>query len=111
MNKRMRLCLTYYAQPYPREPSIDGCGWGIGTVDRALELDYLHVGKHGAHELTDRARQELGPVVTVCDNCLMACCWQGEFMCDAARTAGTRDMSVIELQFLKRENEHYWTRR
>lgn len=47
--------------------------------------------------------------VTVCDKCLMACCWQGVFMCDDARTAGTTIKTVEELRKLNRENESYWS--
>lgn len=49
--------------------------------------------------------------VTVCDRCLRACCWQGEFMCDDARGAGTTEKTVGELRQLKRgEHEDYWRR-
>jgi len=33
-------------------------------------------------------------LITVCDKCLRACCWQGEFMCDDARGAGTTEKTV-----------------
>lgn len=47
--------------------------------------------------------------VTVCDKCFRACCWQGEFMCDAARTAGTVDKTIAELRAGDfGEHEHYW---
>jgi hypothetical protein len=46
--------------------------------------------------------------IEVCDRCLCACCWYGEFMCDGARHAGTRVMTVGELRLLNRENEENW---
>jgi len=46
--------------------------------------------------------------VTVCDNCLQASCWQGEFMCEEAKSAGTTEKTVKELKELNRENPHYW---
>lgn len=47
--------------------------------------------------------------VTVCDRCLCACCWQGEFMCEDARKAGTVVKTVAELRAGKHgESEHYW---
>lgn len=46
--------------------------------------------------------------VTVCDKCLQASCWQGTFMCDDARTAGTTVKTVAELRKLNREHEDYW---
>lgn len=49
--------------------------------------------------------------VTVCDACLRACCWQGEFMCDAAVGAGTVEKTVAELRASPHgETEEYWTR-
>ncbi len=48
--------------------------------------------------------------VTVCDRCLQASCWQGEFMCDDAREAGTIVKTVGELRKLHREHEDYWKR-
>jgi epoxyqueuosine reductase QueG len=48
--------------------------------------------------------------VTVCDKCFRACCWQGEFMCDEARTAGITVKTVAELRAGKfGEHEHYWS--
>jgi hypothetical protein len=46
--------------------------------------------------------------VTVCSKCLRACCWQGEFMCDDARTAGTEELSIKELMELDLEHPSYW---
>ena len=46
--------------------------------------------------------------VTVCDRCLMACCWQGLLMCDCAKGAGTRLMTVAQLTELGREHPSYW---
>lgn len=34
------------------------------------------------------------PPITVCDKCLRACCWQGEFMCANAYSAGIVDRTV-----------------
>lgn len=47
--------------------------------------------------------------VTVCDACLRACCWQGEFMCDGADLAGIVEKTVAELRAGKHgEHEDYW---
>lgn len=47
-------------------------------------------------------------LVTVCDKCLRASCWHGEFMCDDARGAGTINLPVSKLQELRREHpSHY----
>jgi hypothetical protein len=48
--------------------------------------------------------------ITVCDRCLQASCWQGVFMCDAARSAGTREATVAQLALLRREASDYWFR-
>ena len=49
-------------------------------------------------------------IVTVCDACLMACCWQGEFMCEDARFAGTIDKTVGDLKLLDLEHPRYWVK-
>lgn len=55
-------------------------------------------------------------LVTVCDQCLRACCWQGEFMCDGAINAGILKFSVQELRAMKKvgrmepENEDWWVK-
>jgi len=46
--------------------------------------------------------------ITVCDKCLMACCWQGVFYCDDYRTAGTTEKTISELKTLKLESSDYW---
>lgn len=47
-------------------------------------------------------------LVTVCDQCLQASCWQGEFYCQEYKTAGTTQMTRKELAKLGRENSDYW---
>ena len=48
--------------------------------------------------------------VTVCDRCLQASCWQGIFMCDEAREAGTTVMTIADLRKLNLEHPCYWTK-
>jgi epoxyqueuosine reductase QueG len=48
--------------------------------------------------------------ITVCDRCLRACCWQGEFYCDDYKTAGTKKLPISELKRLDREHPDYWER-
>lgn len=50
----------------------------------------------------------IGRLVTVCDKCLQASCWQGIMMCDGARNAGTVDKSIGELKQLALEHPSYW---
>lgn len=47
-------------------------------------------------------------LVTVCDQCLKASCWQGEFFCDDYQTAGTFEVQVKVLRELAREHCSYW---
>ena len=47
--------------------------------------------------------------VTVCDSCLKATSWYGEFLCEEARTAGTKVMFVGELKKLGLEHESHWS--
>lgn len=47
-------------------------------------------------------------MITVCNACLMACCWQGEFMCADAKGAGTVEKTIGELVALDREHPEFW---
>jgi hypothetical protein len=46
--------------------------------------------------------------ITVCAECLQASCWQGRFMCDKAKWADIKQMTVLELKKLGLENSQYW---
>lgn len=46
--------------------------------------------------------------ITVCDRCLRASCWQGDFLCENSKNAGTVEKTRAELAALKREDSHYW---
>lgn len=46
--------------------------------------------------------------IMVCDACLRASCWHGEFYCGAAKGAGTVLRSVADLRSLGREHESNW---
>jgi hypothetical protein len=37
------------------------------------------------------------PLITVCDKCFESSCWQGEFMCSQAYSAGITDRHVSNL--------------
>jgi hypothetical protein len=47
--------------------------------------------------------------ITVCSECLQASCWQGEFYCDSAKTAGTVEKTRAELEALALEHPDYWS--
>jgi hypothetical protein len=47
-------------------------------------------------------------LITVCDACKQARCWQGVFLCDKAQTAVIIHLTVAELRMLKLEDESYW---
>ena len=47
-------------------------------------------------------------LITVCDRCLMASCWQGVFMCENAVQAGTVNLPIETLQGLRREHGSWW---
>lgn len=47
-------------------------------------------------------------MVTVCDACFTAACWQGEFYCDSSKTAGVVKKSIKELRKLNLEHPEYW---
>ena len=49
-------------------------------------------------------------IIMVCEACERACCWQGNFMCDDARHAGTAKKTIRELKDLDLEDSFYWKR-
>jgi len=46
--------------------------------------------------------------VLVCDKCLTASCWHGEFMCEEALTAGLIPKTISELKKLNLEHPDHW---
>lgn len=46
--------------------------------------------------------------IIVCDQCLRACCWYGELMCEDAIVAGTIKKTIKELKKLNSEHSDYW---
>lgn len=57
---------------------------------------------------TTQNQDEEKRLVTVCDKCLTASCWNGLFMCDQADIAGITQKTVAELRTLDREHPCYW---
>jgi hypothetical protein len=47
-------------------------------------------------------------IITVCDACLQASCWQGIFYCNDYKTAGIRKITVRELRQISKESPSYW---
>ena len=47
-------------------------------------------------------------LITVCDKCRRACCWNGMFMCDEAKSAGIVDVPRSQLEKESREHPDYW---
>lgn len=47
--------------------------------------------------------------VLVCDKCLTASCWHGEFMCQESTTAGLKLLTIRDLKKLNREHEEHWS--
>lgn len=47
-------------------------------------------------------------LITVCDSCLRASCWQGVLYCDDYASAGTVKKTRAELAILERENPSYF---
>ncbi len=48
--------------------------------------------------------------VTVCDACSTASCWHGEFMCQRAKTSGTRQTTASRLSELQLEHSSNYSR-
>ena len=47
-------------------------------------------------------------LITVCDKCFCASCWQGILMCDNARIAGATERTIEQLTILDLEHPSYW---
>lgn len=47
-------------------------------------------------------------LITVCDKCFTASCWQGRFMCQESRYAGVIEKSIDELEVLNLEHPDNW---
>ncbi len=47
-------------------------------------------------------------LITVCNKCFQASCWQGIFMCEESQNAGTVKKTRRELEELNLENPCYW---
>ena len=87
-----------------------GAGAAIEAVDTTTDYpawSWLEQERIMIEEVS-MAKNDPKRLVTVCDQCLQDSCWHGEFMCDAARTAGTTEKSVEELVNLDREHPSYW---
>lgn len=55
---------------------------------------------------TDKRGNDL---ITVCDKCLCASCWQGLFYCAEYQTAGTKQMSRAQLRLVNKfEHPSHW---
>lgn len=54
-------------------------------------------------------RAEARRLVTVCDQCLTAACWHGEFMCQQSDHAGTIKLPVSKLRELGLEHPDYYS--
>ena len=62
------------------------------------------------YEVKQRFGLKPDDTITVCDNCLQASCWLGEFYCDKYKEAGVVKVTVRELARLGREHPEYWAK-
>ena len=47
-------------------------------------------------------------LITVCADCLKACCWQGIYMCETSFNADIMYKTKEELEKLNLEHPQYW---
>lgn len=59
--------------------------------------------------MSDNERMPDETTVFVCEECLTASCWYGEFYCEDAKGADITVRTVGELRELKLENEQAWS--
>ena len=95
----LKMLMVGFFEDLPSERAI-----AARCADSIAIREFLH------YELTE-ATPASGPadqMITVCDQCLRACCWKGIFMCDDSRDAGTRELSAGTLAIIDREHSDYW---
>ncbi len=115
-----RECLVRWEEPFLAidEPkTIEAIARLIAAREKPLVDALLSIGDgrdspHPYEAIAYRALNAHGalptPMVTVCDKCKRASCWQGVFYCDEARSAGTVDLPVSELRLMGLESPVYW---
>ena len=69
-----------------------------------------YVMTRGTRNTEAKVMRRLGDdaLITVCDSCHQASCWQAIFMCQNSTYAGTVQMTVGELRKLNIEHPSYW---
>src|SRR3990172_3555488 len=91
------------------KPDEDVC------VQHDLPLECRHGCKYVlSHKCKDRTDPQWEPshdpdkLITVCDKCLTASCWNGIFMCEQAEDAGIVQKTYRELIILGLEHPSYF---
>lgn len=104
-----------YANADPNEPMfiLLGRDYGAPTLVETWALAREKSGEDPAivaeaRECARAMRDWQTQLVTVCDKCLQASCWQGIFYCDNYLTAGITQKTRKELAKLSREHSDYW---
>jgi len=93
------FCISNFHYSYASLISLSKVDGKIIKVIITAMQDYY---KNPVNNITRRK-------VTVCDKCFMASCWQGIFMCDDSRGAGTIEKYADELDKLKLEHPSYYS--
>lgn len=81
---------------------------GIWFVAQTAPEGYLQQELRRLHALIEEYEPATEDLITVCDACLMASCWQGIFMCDRSQGAGTVQKTRSELRQLGLEHPRFW---
>ena len=86
-------------------------GYGNSQAEHGAEQCAFYIRRHCNPELEEKddgTTKHGDRLITVCDKCLRACCWLGQFYCDDYQTGGTVEKTVSELESLNLENSEYW---
>ncbi len=62
----------------------------------------------GAQQKTPKPEKQEDKLIMVCERCLQASCWQGEYLCDHADGAGSTLRPISELKKLGLEDPSWW---
>lgn len=104
---RNTACDAYFIAR-PQADSIDRRTVFKAGFERAFAMLW-HGGRAAQETPVVPSPSVLDRLVTVCDACETAACWQGSFMCDSAEMAGIKNLTVRDLHEKPRgENAEYW---
>jgi len=84
----------------------------IKYPDRKWNLNFYNQVKFNWKNKIDQLEERVNKLeneikIRVCDKCYHSSCWQGMFLCDESRNAGTVDLTIKELK--EKDTQEHWS--